>query len=563
MKTLANSIALQTLRLSSAGFFAIILVFTSQSFAERYLVVMKNKAVFAQAHAQFMMSNRTQLASIKGLQSQAVSDDFQPTAVVEDSLTHLNTLVVEISDEKELRALRASGQVALIEKEIFHPAPKPVQGFTLTRPWDYNLNYAQPMNAETMGVGPRTPWGIQAVRAPQAWDAARGGDGVRVLVLDTGIDKDHPSLGPNFEKGRDFVNDNNQPYSFADSVGHGSHCAGTIAGAMGADGFVGVAPRAKLLAGRVCSEEGCSNVAVAQGINWGISEKVDVISMSLGGPMATPAEKRAIEAADRAGISVVAASGNDGTPKVSYPAAFPTVVAVGAIDKTLSKAKFSQWGPELDIVAPGVDVVSSVPMGTGRESKVTLGTQVVPSTSFAGSPEVLVPASSELVVAGLGKPDEYKGAVGKFALVKRGEISFAEKVKNAIAAGVNGVVIYNNEPGLLQGALTQDGSIVAIPVVMIEQAVGDAAKNALDRGQKLNVTLQTVPTDYASFAGTSMATPHVAGVVALMKGANRVLKPAQVLQILKSTAQQLSGSNDQNQLGTGLVNAERAVSQSK
>jgi len=108
--------------------------------------------------------------------------------------------------------------------------------------------------------------------------------------------------------------------------------------------------------------------------------------MSLGGGFMTAAEQDALKKADTVGVSIVAASGNDGTEKVSYPAALSTAVAVGAVDVNLKKADFSQYGPELAIVAPGVDVVSTVPRGTGRGAETSIndgtGSVVVHSTSF-------------------------------------------------------------------------------------------------------------------------------------------------------------------------------------
>lgn len=556
---------MKNISLKSALVLATAALASSPALASRYMVVFKNKDVFQQTHVQLMLQ-RMPLQSIRIQQGGVVTHPFAQAQVqVQDSLQNLNTLVVDAKDERSVEALAQSGAVAFVEKEVFHPAPKPVNGFRLTQAWDYNLNYEVMAFSSTPGsVGPKTPYGINLVHAPQAWAAAHYGDGARVLVLDTGIDKSHPALRLNFEKGQDFVGDNNQPYDIADHVGHGTHVSGTIAAAFGSDGFVGVAPKAKLLMGRVCSEEGCSNIAVTTGINWGIQEKVDVISMSLGGPFGTSAEKQAVQAAEAAGVTIVAASGNDGQAHVSFPGAFPTVLAVGAVDANSAKASFSNWGPELGIVAPGVAVVSSVPMGTGRESKVLTGVgaaqREVKSTSFVGSPDVAQPTTNDLVFVGLGKPENFTQAkvTGKFALIQRGEIAFGDKAKNAIAAGAAGVVIFNNAPGLVQGALTQDGSTLAIPVVMIEQTAGEELQRALSAGQAARATLQTVATDYASFDGTSMATPHVAGVVALVKATKKSLTPAQVRDALKRTATALT-PNDQNQLGSGLINAEAAV----
>lgn len=525
------------------------LAFVSAAQAERVIVIMKDKESFKEAHQAYRAGGSYALKNFKlGAKENALA---QVDGQVEDSLSNLNTLIINAKDDAEIAKLQANPAVAYVEKEMFHEAPRPVKGF---------LGAA--IMASKVKTSPKTPWGISAVKAPEAWIKSNRGAGARVLVLDTGIDAEHPSIKANFEQGQDFTGDSDGS-DFSDKVGHGTHCSGTIAGVLDKTGFTGVAPDAKLLMGRVCSEQGCSNVAIAQGINWGITQKVDVISMSLGGAWSTPAERTAVAAADKAGITVVAASGNDGTAKVSYPAALSSVIAVGAIDNTLHKADFSQYGPELAVVAPGVAVVSSVPQGTGREAGVSIlvgqkATKVNAST-FQGAREILTAETNVLVNAGIGKPEEFTAAVkGKYALIARGEIKFTDKVQNAINAGAAGVVIYNNAPGLIQGALTDGTSTLPVGVFMIEQTTGLEIVKQLAAGQTVSATLQTVATDYSAFDGTSMATPHVAGVVALIKAANKSLTGAQVKAILKATATPLS-PNDKNEYGSGLVNAEAAV----
>jgi len=525
--------------------------------AERYMLILKN-------------SNQARLIQ-DFIETKKFSNEISAlsaswkTLEVQEELTNIHSLVIDLEDPRLEALLQKLPGVVALEKEVFYPAPKPINGYHLTKPWDFNLAYVptELLQSRRGQLGPKTPYGISLVRAPEAWAQSNYGAGVRVLILDTGIDKEHPALKSNYEKGKDFVNDGNSPYPEADQVGHGTHVAGTIAASFGADGFVGVAPEARILSGRVCNE-GCSNIAVAKGINWGIEEKVDIISMSLGGPFATRGEKIAIEAAEAAGVVVVAASGNDGKRRVSYPAAFPTVLAVGATDSKPAKADFSNWGPELDVVAPGVGVVSSVPVGSGKETIVKVNTtgkaQEVESTGFVGSPDVQQPLELEVVYCKLGKPEDFNGVnvSGRFALIQRGEISFGDKAKNAIAAGARGVVIYNNMAGLIQGAVTQDGSILSIPVVMVTQAVGEALRDLAKNGQRPRVSIQTIKTDYASFDGTSMATPHVAGVLALIKAANPKASPARIREVIKATATPLS-PNDDNQVGSGLVNAKAAV----
>lgn len=533
--------------------FAVILtvLFATAAQAERVIVIMKDKESFKSAHMAYKMKGSYALKGFKvdGMSNSGLSAvDGQ----VEDSLENLNTLIIDTKTESEIEKLKANPSVAYVEKEIFHEAPRPVKGF---------LAKASPKQQQK--VGQSTPWGILAVKAPQAWNASKQGLGSRVLVLDTGIDANHPSLKGNYERGQDFTG-NSSGADVTDTIGHGTHVAGTIAGVLDKSGFTGVAPKAKILAGRVCAANGCSNVAIAQGINWGIQQKVDVISMSLGGMWSTPAERDAVSKADKAGITVVAASGNDGSARVSYPAALSTVIAVGATDINNKKADFSQYGPELAVVAPGVAVVSSVPMGTGREASVTIavGNKAgkVNSSTFQGAKEILTPETNTLVPVGLGKPEEFAkvNVKGKYALVARGEIRFSEKVDNAIKAGAAGIVIYNNAPGLIQGALTEDGSVLPVAVFMIEQTVGQELVKQIAAGQSVQATLQTIATDYSPFDGTSMATPHVSGVVALMKAANKSLTGAQVKAILKQTAVPL-GPNTANEYGSGLVDAEAAV----
>jgi serine protease len=592
---------------------AMIATLSSTAFAARYLVVMKNQNVFKQVHSQVSLSSGTSLSTLSVVIKGQPNLLFAGTdAVVEDSLVNLHTIVVNTNDPATLAAIKKSGQVAFIEKEFFHPAPRPVAGFHMSKPWNFSLQYATVQttgdNLTVGSGGPSAQWGISAVNAPNAWNQANSGQGARVAIIDTGIDKDHPAIAPNFEVGRDFVRDGNQPYDFADKVGHGTHCAAVVAGVMSAQGFSGVAPKAHILSGRVCSDMGCSNIAVAEGIDWAVTEKVDVISMSLGGAQNSPAEEMAVMTADAAGIVIVAASGNDGKPAVSFPGAMSQVIAVGAVDSKSLKADFSNWGPELAVVAPGVDVISAVPMGSGRESHVAMAlngaqAQTIPSVTMSGAPEEVNAVSGDIVFVNYGSADDFKNLdlTGKFALIERGsptappsattpppnapgapadpgtpaptlppgigpaptpgQLTFAQKVQNAIAAKAAGVIIFNNVPNeQIAGKITADDSIVSVPVAAILQTDGMTLVDQLSKGAKITASIQTVPTDYESMSGTSMATPHVAGVAALIRATNKNLRGADVKAILKQTAKPLpQNPNDQNQIGSGLVDAAAAV----
>lgn len=518
--------------------------------SKRYLVKFKSAETFATV--THSISSHSQMAP--GVM--APMRLMNSNAVVAQTLDNVQLLVIESDDAKAVQSLRSHPAIQIVEEEIFHPAPKPIAT------WGGG-KVPSSVGVRAIGAFVPRPWGIDAVRAPQAWSVTRGNTS-RLVVLDTGVDKDHPAIAPNFEQGKNFTG--GDPNDFKDTIGHGTHVSGTILGAGLNGGLIGVAPEARLLMGKVCSDRGCSSVAIANGLNWAISQHVDVVSMSLGGPFLSDGEAQAILAVENAGIMVVAASGNDGTNQVSYPAAMSTVLAVGAVDSSMQKAEFSNWGPELGIVAPGVDVYSSVPRGTGRGASVTLGfdqAQTVKALPFQGS-SLRSLDHVKIAYVKLGKPEDFASAdvSGKIALVSRGENSFKDKVTNAIQKGALGVIIMNNAPGLIQGSLTADGREVGVPVAMIEQSVGEQIKTNLVNKGAVTISFAVEASDYAAFQGTSMATPHVSGVALLVRSVNRSLTPAQVRDVLKSTATVL-GPNDENQYGSGMVNAEAAVARAR
>ena len=532
---------------------------------QRVLVKFKDPQLFRSlVQIQNSQNNKNTLSAVNTVEMQARRMQMvfpQVSMRYENSLKNVQSVVVNLKSTADLEKLRANPNVAFVDVEVFHPAPKPMLGAI----------YSPVMDGGSPFVPSKgTPWGILTVKAIDAWKIGNRGANARVMVLDTGIDKDHPSIKNNFEEGKSFVvNQINNENNFSDSIGHGTHVSATIAGVLDASGFTGVAPEAKILMSKVCAEGGCSNIAIAKAIDWAIQKKVDIISMSLGGQWSTPSERDAISHAYKAGITLVAATGNDGVSQVSYPAALSEVIAVGATDINNQRAQFSQYGPELAIMGPGVNVVSAVPMGSGRTSKVMMSlgdnqmTEVI-SAPFQGTGTTTQAMEREVVYVGLGRVQDF-GSVnveGKFALIQRGEIKFGEKAMNAFRAKAAGVIIFNNAPGLSRGTLTEDGSQLSIPVFGIEQSIGENVRDALSRGGVVKSRVIMEATNYAAFDGTSMATPHVSGVIALMKSVNKSLTPAQVKAIIQKTAVKVD-SNPNNQYGAGIVNALEAVKEAK
>jgi serine protease len=502
-----------------------------------------------------------------------------------DSLPNANLLIIDSDDAAAIEGLRFNPEVEYVEQEQWIKLP--------------NLRLAQKsQSASNANAEEEITWGLKAVNAENAWNKASQnpkGAGVRIAVIDSGIDKAHIDLADRFEKGEDFLSrprdplaegdlisglfasliddvfvqepSDTVPYPYFDQMGHGTHVAGTIAASQNGKGLIGVAPSSRILAGRVCGFLGCSTVGIVRAIDWAIAENVDVINMSLGGPFPSMAQFEATQRAEAAGVTVVAASGNSGADSIGYPAGFPTVISVGALTPALQRAGFSQHGEGLTITAPGTEVNSTVPTGTGRSGRVWLSVDGVDNevlaTSFLGSNSTQGAIGAELVHARLGAKEDFAAISpeklrGKFALVQRGVISFVEKIENAIQAGAAGVILYNNDAGLASGALTDDGSDIGIPVLMIEQDVGEALAARLVVGESAVARVEVHATDYAAFQGTSMASPHVAGVVALIKAANRDLSPDQIRTILKLPAAKASYMNE-FEYGAGLSNAEKAI----
>jgi len=194
-------------------------------------------------------------------------------------------------------------------------------------------------------------WNLRSINVEAAWDETKG-SGVTVAVIDTGISPVPDLKDTKFVKGYDFVNDRIEAY---DDAGHGTHVAGTIAQSTNNGyGVAGVAYEASLMPLKVLAASGGGTVAdIAEAIRYAADNGADVINMSLGGSGESKLMEEAIDYAHQKGVFLVAAAGNSSQNSASYPARYPHVIGVAALDSVGVKAPYSNFGAGVDISAPG------------------------------------------------------------------------------------------------------------------------------------------------------------------------------------------------------------------
>lgn len=205
-------------------------------------------------------------------------------------------------------------------------------------------------------------YGMSLMRVPPYWARSQG-EGVRVGIIDTGCDLDHPEFAGRIVASQDSTGKGTAD----DGHGHGTHVAGIVAAARDGRGVVGAAPKADLVIAKVLADDGSgTDDQVAAGVRWCVQQGCDIINMSLGGPTPDESLYQAIKAAVAAGVVVVCAAGNSGPGEdtVAYPAHFPESIAVAAVDDRATRARFSSTGREVDCCAPGVEVISTYKGGS-------------------------------------------------------------------------------------------------------------------------------------------------------------------------------------------------------
>lgn len=401
------------------------------------------------------------------------------------------------------------------------------------------------------------PYGISMVQADQL-SAGSGIGNVKVCVIDSGYNAGHEDLPTGFVNG---TNNSGTGNWYQDRCGHGTHVAGTIAAMNNSVGVVGVLPDGNLpmhivkVFGDSCAWTYSSDLINALNACRGSGAKI--VSMSLGGGKPVgPWEERAFNDAYSAGVLSIAAAGNAGTTALSYPASYNSVVSVAAIDSNKVVADFSQKNSQVELAAPGVGVLSTVPYIETNTLSISGG------ATFSG-----------FHIDGSGRTNGATGSLadgglcttagawlGRVVLCQRGEVSFKAKVDNVRAGGGVAAVIYNNVAGGFIGTCDDGtGTSCVLTGISLSQEDGLAALTSVNADSTVVSHITQNASGYEAWNGTSMATPHVSGVAALVWSQNPTWTNAQIRQALQVSAEDLGAAGRDNEYGYGLVRAVAAL----
>ena len=415
----------------------------------------------------------------------------------------------------------------------------------------YNDDAGDPMQQQI------TPYAVYQSQADQLTFDANAG--MKVCVIDSGLDQSNP----------DFIwgnitgdNDSGTGNWYEHGGPHGTHVAGTIGAADNSLGVVGMAPGVPMHIIKVFNAEGWGYSSdLAHAANLCSQAGANIINMSLGGGGSNSTESNAFENFRNAGGLVVAAAGNDGNDVRSYPAGYPSVMMIGANDADNNIADFSQFpsctsgrGKKatndehicVEVTAGGVDTLSTYPADMATAANMTADGSAYASSAMENSGS----AMGNFYFMSTAEATD-SAASGKVCLIDRGNISFHDKVANCEASGGIGAVIVNNEPGMLYGTLGETNS-TTIP------AVGAAYedRSALMAATTASISIGT--SDYGFMSGTSMATPAVAGLAALVWSNHPSCTGEEIRSALKATAEDAGAAGKDNYFGYGIVKAADA-----
>ncbi|PTL80920.1 S8 family serine peptidase [Vitiosangium sp. GDMCC 1.1324] len=456
-----------------------------------------------------------------------------------------------LRSEKGIAALKAQGARVQVELGPQNAvAAELSQALVASLRGNPDIEYIEP-DPIRVPLAQQLPYGIDMVQAPLVWPRASNANR-KVCIIDSGLYVAHEDIQDGSVAG--YPSDWN-----TDGCGHGTHVAGTIAALDNTVGVVGVNPKGIQLYivkifGNDCGATFGSSIV--DSLNRCKANGANVVSMSLGGQFSSTTERDAFQTAFNEGVLTIAAAGNSGNTAYSYPASYPSVVSVAAVDSNKQVTSFSQKNDQVDIAAPGAGVLSTWPAQESTSVTVS-GVSHVASGVDGAKRTASTGVTAPLVDGGLC--DSSGSWSGKMVLCERGTITFADKVKNAQNGGASGVIIYNNVAGPFKGGLGQGGTST-IPAVTLSQQDGqDLKANRL--GVSATVVSQVIKpaSGYDILDGTSMATPHVSGVAALIWSVNPSWTNAQIRQALEATAQDLGPAGRDNSYGYGLVQAKAAL----
>jgi subtilisin family serine protease len=402
-----------------------------------------------------------------------------------------------------------------------------------------------------------TPYAVYQSQADQlAFDPTSG---VKVCVIDSGLDQSNPdfvwgNITGNNDSGTGNWNEHGGP--------HGTHVAGTIGAADNGIGVVGMAPGVPMHIIKVFNEAGWGYSSdLAHAANLCSQAGANIISMSLGGGGSNSTESNAFANFTAAGGLVVAAAGNDGNSVRSYPAGYPSVMMIGANDNNNQIADFSQFpscttgkGRQVtedeticvEVTAGGVDTLSTYPADMATSASMSADGAAFEASSMENAGE----ATAAKFYMGTAEATD-SGAAGKVCLIDRGVISFHDKVKNCELSGGVGAVIVNNEAGMLYGTLG-DTNTTSIP------AVGAKFEDRAALMAAANLTVKIGTSDYGFMSGTSMATPAVSGIAALVWSNHPDCTGTEIRDALKATAEDAGAVGKDVYFGYGIVKAKAA-----
>lgn len=401
------------------------------------------------------------------------------------------------------------------------------------------------------------PYGIGMVQADQVDDmiASANAGGKKICIIDSGLDLPHEDMG--VQGGTITGTNNSGTGNWFDQGGpHGTHVAGTIAAlnnGIGVRGVIGTDPNLHIIKVFNAAGWGYSSTLVSA-INDCVSNGADVINMSLGGSGSSTSEQNGIQAAYDAGVLLIAAAGNDGvasatTDLESFPASYDAVMSVAAVDSNKALADFSQKNSQVEISGPGVDVYSIYPEGSGSVVEVSVANVGYTANAMENQGQ----ATGALYDFATGETID-TGAAGSVCLIQRGNISFYDKVKACQDSGGVGAILYNNAPGSFGGTLG-DANATSIPSVTVSDTDGAAMKNNIGLSASINIGAG----NYGKMSGTSMASPHVAGVAALVWSHHPSCTNVEIRNVLNSSAQDLGAAGRDVKFGYGLAQTKDAI----